>query len=106
MVKPLTVTEFLRMVDTVLPRDPEGRLLGVTPRAESAGPHENVHVNSQPRCFHGSGADYLVVGGQLVTLLYVRVLSHCRLLQDTEHTSWCSTAGPCLSILYIMVCTS
>ena len=33
-----------------------------------------------------------------------QILFHYKLLQDNEYSSLCYTVGPCLSILYTVVC--
>ena len=38
------------------------------------------------------------------TYIPFQILFHYRLLQDTEYSSMCYTVGPCLSVLYIVVC--
>ena len=40
----------------------------------------------------------------IYTYVLFQILFHYRLLQDTEYSSLCYTVGPCLPILYTVVC--
>ena len=39
-----------------------------------------------------------------IIYIYIYILSHYGLSQDIEYSSLCYTVGPCLSILYVIVC--
>ena len=40
-----------------------------------------------------------------VTQFFFQILSIIRVSHDAEHSSLCYTVGPCLSILYVAMCT-